>query len=63
MLSLFRSKKRRAHLAIEFGVFIKGVVELLGTLFESQREHGFTARVPLPFLKVLFLKQRAQILC
>lgn len=45
-------------LAIEFGVFIKGVVELLGTLLQPQGKGGLGARCPRPVFKVPLFKQR-----
>lgn len=50
------------HLAIKFGVFIEGVVELLGTLLQSQWKGGLGTCCPRPVFKVPFFKQGPQIL-
>lgn len=50
------------HLAIKFGVFIEGVVELLGTLLQAQGQRGFATGCPRPVFKVPFFKQGPQIL-
>ena len=54
--------RRQAHLAIELGVFVEGVVELLGTLLQSQRQRGFGTFGPGPVFKVPLLKQGPKIL-
>ena len=50
------------YLAIKFGVFIEGVVELLGTLLQSQWKGGLGTCFLRPVFKVPFFKQGPQIL-
>ena len=49
------------HLAVELGVLIEGVVELLGTLLQTQGQRGLGAAHLLSVPQVPLLKQRAHV--
>lgn len=52
-----KKHSRMVYLAIKFRIFVKGVIELLGTLFQSHWKCRFDPSCPLALLKVPFLKQ------
>lgn len=54
-------KRGITNLAIELGVLVEGVVELLGALLQPEGEGGFGTCGPWPIFEVPLLKQRPQV--
>ena len=49
------------HLAVKLRVLVEGVVELLGTLLQTERQRGLGAGDLLSVPQVPLLKQRAHV--